>query len=237
MYYLAFSVVPFVQCRWFSGEDVAFGWPSHRFDSGRHPPELGTPIRFGIQLSSVRSSLRSSPLFVNSLADSCCRSCVCLPPSSPQTGLPKIALFPDMHSRLFGYIHILDSPCSRRHGREPILACRLSLVASLLAPRSCARLACSLASHSGCAYTMLAFALFSGHSFVAPRFTTPEHCNGPTERWYSINRCYHAQSLESLELGYHGRILRLRITNTMYSSFFVSATPWYRSLSRVYYPR
>ena len=56
MYYLAFPMVMFSVCRWFSGEDVAFGWPSHRFDSGRHPPELGTPIR----ISDLRSSLRLS---------------------------------------------------------------------------------------------------------------------------------------------------------------------------------
>ena len=72
MYYLAYLQSVFVvSCR-LVVRSSAFGAARRVFDSLRHPPELGTPIRFGIQLSSVRSSLRSSlPLFVNSLADSC----------------------------------------------------------------------------------------------------------------------------------------------------------------------
>ena len=37
---------------------------SFRFDSGRHPPELGTPIRFGIQQFESSTLLRILELLV-----------------------------------------------------------------------------------------------------------------------------------------------------------------------------
>ena len=102
------------------------------------------------------SNVRVFDSLLNSLADSCCRSCVCLWSLPSRHPRPPTC----QATRLLRIYRCLDSSCWRRHSRELrlFLACRLSL---RFAPRSHS-LACSLPNRLVSSSTRLRSVRISG---------------------------------------------------------------------------